>query len=499
MNKKNILVFMTDQQLGDTICENSVVFTPNLDRFRRRAMHFREAYTPSPHCCPSRATFFTGLMPSQHGVWHNVENNNAISRDLYDGTKLFPEDLRENGYHTFFSGKWHVSAFAGPEEHGFDEVLRYFTSNYGQMQKGYRIHDEDWEHFYSNPAMIDKEGDEKGFGQIIRPGYPKYIQFGIDSNPFGDGDTVDRAVEALDNYNDDEPFFMYVGTVGPHDPYTPPQEFLDMYKNVEMKLPDSFYQELEDVPAFYRRTKDMFSLTEEEHKESLRRYYAFCTYEDALFGKLLDAVERNGYTENTVILYISDHGDMAGAHGMWSKGVPCYRESYNICAMIGGTGIQAGVEEEAFVSLADFAPTILDLAEVPRTREFAGESLMPFLNGRRPKSWRTEMFTQTNGNEMYGIQRAVFNHKWKYVFNGFDYDILYDLEKDPAELHNIIGKEEVRPVIKEMFKKMWGFGKKVRDNCTCPYIMTSFAPYGPGILLEDEENIGDEKDGKKSM
>ena len=184
---------------------------------------------------------------------------------------------------------------------------------------------------------------------------------------------------------------------------------------------------------------------------------------------------------------------------MWSKGVPCYRESYNICAMIGGTGIQAGVEEEAFVSLADFAPTILDLAEVPRTREFAGESLMPFLNGRRPKSWRTEMFTQTNGNEMYGIQRAVFNHKWKYVFNGFDYDILYDLEKDPAELHNIIGKEEVRPVIKEMFKKMWGFGKKVRDNCTCPYIMTSFAPYGPGILLEDEENIGDEKDGKKSM
>ena len=381
--------------------EDSPVFTPSVDRFRRTAMHFAEAYTPSPHCCPSRATFFSGLMPSQHGVWHNVENNNAISRDLYEGVKLFPEDLKENGYHTFFSGKWHVSAFAGSEEHGFDEILRYFTSNYGQMERGYRIHSEDWDNFYSDSAAIDREGDEKEFGQIIRPGYPKYFQFGVDENPFGDRDSVDRAVEALGNY----------------------------------------------------------------------------------------------------------HGDLAGAHGMWSKGIPCYRESYNICAMIGGPGVHPGIEKNHFVSLADFAPTILELAGISEEREFAGCSLVPFLEGQIPEHWRAETYTQTNGNEMYGIQRAVFDHKWKYVFNGFDYDILYDLENDPQEMHNIIDKENSGKIVKEMCRKMWRFGKQVTDNCTCPYIMTSFAPYGPGIIFEDAEeerndsrqkNSG-EKNGKKSI
>ncbi len=492
MKKKNIIVFMTDQQLGDTICEDSAVITPNIDKFRKNAMHFREAYTASPHCCPSRATFFSGLMPSQHGVWHNVENNNAISRDLFDGVKLFPEDLKENGYRTFFSGKWHVSAFSGPEEHGFDEILRYFTSNYGQMRRGYEVHAEDWENFYSDSNTIDREGDKKAFGQIIRPGYPKYYQFGIEENPFGDSDSVEQAVKVIENYQSDDPFFLYVGTVGPHDPYTPPQEYLDMYRDVDIELPKSFYKELEDVPAFYKRTKEMFRLTEEEHKESLKRYYAFCTYEDALFGKILDAVKNKDFADDTVILYLSDHGDLAGAHGMWSKGIPCYRESYNICAMIGGAGILTGIEKEAFISLADFAPTILDLAGVTVDRKFAGVSVMPFLKGEKVKNWRTELYTQTNGNEMYGIQRAVFNHKWKYVFNGFDYDILYDLENDPEENHNIIHKEASKEIVKEMCLKLWKFGKKVTDNCTCPYIMTSFFPYGPGVLLEEKYDDGEE-------
>lgn len=499
MKKKNIIVFMTDQQIGDTICENSPVFTPNIDRFRKKARHFREAYTPSPHCCPSRATFFSGLMPSQHGVWHNVENNNAISRDLFEGIKLFPEDLKENGYHTYFSGKWHVSAFAGPEEHGFDEILRYFTSNYGQMERGHRVHAEDWDNFYSDSSTIDREGDTKQFGQIIRPGYPKYFQFGVDENPFGDTDSVERAVEVLENYNSDEPFFMYVGTVGPHDPYTPPREYLDMYKDVEIKLPDSFYEELHDVPAFYKRTKEMFNLTEEEHIESLRRYYAFCTYEDALFGKVLDSVERNGFENDTIIIYLSDHGDLAGAHGMWSKGIPCYRESYNICAMIGGPDVQPGIEEEAFVSLTDFAPTILELAGIKVEREFTGMSLVPFLNGHKPEKWRDELFTQTNGNEMYGIQRAVFNHKWKYVFNGFDYDILYNLENDPDENTNVIKEDGSKEIVKEMCKKLWEFGREVKDNCTCPYIMTSFFPYGPGIVFEDQHEGEGSPGDKKSL
>lgn len=94
------------------------------------------------------------------------------------------------------------------------------------------------------------------------------------------------------------------------------------------------------------------------------------------------------------------------------------------------------------------------------------------------------MHTQTNGNELYGIQRAVWNRKWKYVFNGFDYDELYDLEKDPLEMRNLIKEKAYEEVVEQMCGKMWEFARDTGDNCTCPYIMVSLAPYGPGIICE---------------
>ncbi|MCC8083611.1 MAG: DUF4976 domain-containing protein, partial [Clostridium sp.] len=101
--------------------------------------------------------------------------------------------------------------------------------------------------------------------------------------------------------------------------------------------------------------------------------------------------------------------------------------------------------------------------------------------------WRREIYTQTNGNELYGIQRAVWDQKWKYVFNGFDEDELYDLEQDPWELHNVINEKEHQGIVKSMCRKMWQFARTTKDACTCPYIMVSLAPYGPGIIWEDGE------------
>ena len=116
-----------------------------------------------------------------------------------------------------------------------------------------------------------------------------------------------------------------------------------------------------------------------------------------------------------------------------------------------------------------------------------GRSLVPLLKGEVVKSWREEIYTQTNGNEIYGIQRAVWNKKWKYVFSTFDYDELYDLENDPQELHNLISEgKPLPPVVKELNKKIWEFARNTGDNCTCPYIMVSLAPYGPGIVLEED-------------
>ncbi len=483
-NRPNILVFMTDQQNAATINPDHPAKTPNIEGFLKKAVHFTESYCPAPHCCPSRATFFTGLYPSQHGVWNNVEIDNALSRGVFDNIVMFPQELQKAGYNTYFSGKWHVSAYEGPLDRGFDVVLREYISNYGRIAKENLQKANDWEHVYSGKVKIDGPNESKDFGRIIKEGYPTYYQFGSAQNPFGDTDSVDLACGVIENYSDSRPFFMYVGATGPHDPYYPPQEFIDMYGLNDIHLPENFADEMEDKPELYRRTRERFALTQEEHLESIRRYLAFCSYEDSLFGKLLDAVNKKGIADHTIIIYLTDHGDYLGAHGLWAKGLPCFREAYNICAAIGGADIHGGGRNEELVSLADFAPTIMELAGIKSEVNYLGRSLAPLLYNQKAENWRTEIYTQTNGNELYGIQRAVWNKKWKYVYNGFAYDELYDLENDPLELKNLIHEKSLQPVVKEMCKKIWAFAKQTKDNCTCPYIMVSLAPYGPGIILE---------------
>ncbi|MGD1822226.1 MAG: sulfatase-like hydrolase/transferase [Pleomorphochaeta sp.] len=483
-NKKNILVFMTDQQNSETLKPESKAKTPNLDKFLKNSIKFNNCYTTSPHCCPSRAGFFSGLYPSEHNVWHNVEVDNAISRTLYDGVKLFPEILKEDGYKTYFAGKWHVSAYEGPKDRGFDEVLFEYTSNYGRFTEENKSRYKAWSEVYSHKENM-KLDESKDFGEIVRCGYPKYYQFGVDDNPFGDNTSTERACEVLDNYNSENPFFMYVGTTGPHDPYCPPQKFLDMYKDVEIELPPNFDDDMMDKPSLYRRTKECFKLTKEEHIESIRRYYAFVSYEDYLFGQIINKLEETNLLKDTYVLYLTDHGDYVGAHGLWSKGLPCFKEAYNIGVCLGGADINEHVENDDLLSICDFAPTILELTGNKDKLKTTGKSLVPIINNKKtPKDWREDLFTQTNGNEIYGIQRAVFNKKWKLVMNTFDYDELYDLEKDPLEMKNIIN-EAPKELIKSLYKKLWKFAKETKDNCTCPYITVSVPSYGPGIIYED--------------
>ena len=195
--------------------------------------------------------------------------------------------------------------------------------------------------------------------------------------------------------------------------------------------------------------------------------------------------------DNTVIIYVSDHGDYMGAHGLWAKGLPCFNEAYNVCAAIGGCLVNdPGRVIEDYMTLADFAPTILDIAGIPYTKKYTGKSLYPYILNEHPPNCQTEVYTQTNGNEVYGIQRAVWDKKWKYVYNTFDFDELYDLENDPHELKNLlygisdVVKSEYSEVVKQMCKKIWQFGYEHQDNIVNSYIFTAMAPYGPGIIFE---------------
>jgi arylsulfatase A-like enzyme len=476
MGKPNILIFMTDQQRGDTVLPGSPAQMPNVEAFREEGVLFSEAHCPSPHCCPSRATFFTGLQPSEHNVWHNVDVSNAISRGLAEEVVTWSEDLKAGGYRLYFTGKWHVSAVESPANRGWEPAGDSFPE-----RSGHRF---DWWKMYSN-LNERPDGYLRREGEIIRPGYPDYIHYGIHENPFGDLDVVRAAQKRIEELSDTaDPWVLYAGTLGPHDPYFVPQRFLDRYPLEQIELPVNFRDDFTHRPNLYDRTRRMFDqLSEEEHRQAIRHYLAFCSYEDWLFGELLTSLRESGQADNTLVIYLSDHGDYMGEHGLWCKGLPCFKGAYHIpCIMRWPAGIsQPGRSVENFIGLDDFAPTFLELAGIETDRRFSGRSLVPFLKNEDPGGWRNAYYTQSNGNELYGIQRSVTTTHFKLVYNGFDFDELYDLRDDPDEMNNVIDRPVNAPVVKELYRKLWTFAKENDDNCINPYIMVGLAEYGPAL------------------
>lgn len=488
MKRSNFLIFMTDHQRGDTVPPFIRAITPNLEEMYSESVSFTRTFCPSPHCCPSRASFFSGLYPSEHGVWNNVDVGNALSRGLFDGVRLWSEDLKAAGYGMYFSGKWHVSAEEGPCDRGF-ESLDNNSRLYSKTKNVPSTYE--WDVFYKGKD-INAGTEIRTESEIIRPGYPKYLQYGETDNPFNDTGTVGAAEVRLAALPDDKPWCLYVGTLGPHDPYFVPKQFLDMYNINDIKLPDNFYDDLSDKPYLYKRTQARYSqLSENEHRESIRHFLAFCTYEDYLFGRLMDTLKKRSDMDNTIVIYMSDHGDYMGEHGLWAKGLPCFRSAYYIPLLFKWPGQikDPGRSVDSLVSMTDLAPTILEMAGVKAGQAFSGKSLVPFLHGEKTEDWRQEIHTQSNGNEIYGIQRSVMTDEWKYVYNSFDCDELYNLKNDPLELHNLIfeeaGMEKHMKTVEEMCRKMWRFAHEHQDTCVNPYIMTALAPFGPGIIYTD--------------
>ena len=509
----NILVFMTDQQRACSVLPGHPykALTPCLDAFREEAITFPHAYGPSPHCCPARATFMTGLMPSQHGVWHNVTVGNAITRGLKPGVRPWSQDLRAGGYHLAFAGKWHVSNHQQPQDYGWEHLFpasMCHGAGLSPAQQERAARERDLKSFATAAPAAD--APERYPAEIVRAGWTRYAHYGTqqhpllaphfrdgeEDNPFGDRTVVDKAINYLDGARDHAPWCLFVGTLGPHDPYIPPQRFLDLYRDTEFPLPATFDDRMEDKPALYRRTRDRFDqLSPAEHQEAIRHYLAFCSYEDWLFGRVVEQLKAQGMYEDTLILYVSDHGDYLGDHGLWCKGLPAFLSAYHVPAIMKVPGGPQGVVRNEFVSLADFGPTFLDAAGLSSPTAFAGQSLLPLCADDTPAAWRDALFFQSNGNETYGIQRSVLTEKWRFVYNGFDYDELYDLEQDPEQITNLARDPAYRPVIQALYEKLWTFGLAHEDHLFNDYIMTALADYGPGMVLWDHKSCETVKNG----
>jgi len=476
MSKPNVLIFMTDHQRGDTVLPDHPSQTPNVDRLAEQGVTFTRAYCPSPHCCPSRATFHSGLYPSRHGVWNNVCNRQALSHGLSQGVRLWSEDLADTGYDLHFCGKWHVSVEELPSDRGWmDHAVSGAAGTH---------HGVDWDHYRRLAQTAQHQS--RGEGEILRPGYGDYVLYGVsgDTSASHDEIVIDEALRVLaDPERSTKPWGLYVGLIGPHDPYKVPQRFLDLYDIDDVHLPPSYLDDLADKPRVYQRMRRMMfdQLSEREVREGIRHFWAYCSYLDEMFGRVLDALEQTGQAENTLVLYCSDHGDYCGDHGLFCKGIPCFSGAYHVPAVVRWPrGVKRpGRCVDAFVSLADFAPTFIEAAGLSADRPFSGASLAPFLRDENPADWRAERHTQCNGVELYYTQRSVATDTLKYVFNGFDQDELYDLVDDPHEMTNRADDPAYATAKRDMVRRMWQFACNEDDSAINPYVTVGLAPYGP--------------------
>jgi len=481
---------MPDQMQADVTRPEHPCIMPNLKQFAKEGVTFTNAFCPTAHCCPARATFMTGLYPSRHGIYNNVSTPTAIHHGLNNNVKTFSEIMKNNGYKMSYTGKWHVSALENPSDRGWKELA--ITSSKESLNMNTI---EKWK---KEAQSAEKTGKRKR-GEIIRQGwgswqtYSSYKDTGLSGyEGTSDYNILQSGISELKKLaKDSTPWCLFIGVHAPHDEYEVPEKFINLYNTKNIPLPKSFKDKLEDKPRIYKRIRKIWDqLTIGETKEAIAHYWAYCTMVDDMFGKVIKTLDSTGVSENTVVLFLSDHGDYCGSHGLFCKGVPAFREAYNIpCIARYPKGIvKQGRTVNEFITLADFMPTFLEFAGIKTKIQFSGKSIMPFLKNRKVKNWRKTCFTQFNGVEMYYTQRVTITNNYKYVYNGFDEDELYDLKKDPFEMTNIINNPLYKNMLSDLVKKMWLFAAKEKDeNIFNDYITVALAPQGPKNALRNQK------------
>jgi len=478
----NVLIVMTDQQRGDLAMPEHPAYPANLRGFAEQGVRFSNCWCPSPHCCPSRASFFTGLYPSRHGIWNNVNIEQALSTSLASNVRLWSEDLKEAGYELFYTGKWHVTKMETPADRGWTELpgINALPSNNNRTE---------WSSY--EPLSKEQPGAGRERGQILRPGWPSIQTYGTrdEKETTSDDATLEAALNCLEQRRCEtqSPWCLYTGFNAPHDPYFARQKFIDLVPE-DPPLPPSFHDTLDGRPGIYRRLREQVfgQLSEAEWKELIRHYWASCLQVDDAFGQILAKLDEIGQSDNTLVLFCSDHGDYLGDHGLLCKGIPCFSSAYHVPAIMRWpAGIaDPGRSVDAFVNLTDIAPTLLEVAGISPTRDFSGRSLKPFLDNQPPPAdWRDATHTQCNGVELYYTQRSVRTADWSYVYNGFDLDELYDLKADPHEMENLAAHPDYKHVLEEMCTRMWRFAREEEDEIINPYWTVGLAPVGPAAAF----------------
>ena len=422
MTRPNILILMVDQLNGTFFPDGPAewLHTPNLRKLAARSARFANAYTASPLCAPGRAAFMSGQLPSQNGVYDNAaEFSSAIP--------TFAHHLRRAGYQTCLSGKMH---FVGPDQlHGFEERLTtdIYPPDFGwtpdYRKPGERI---DW--WYHNMGSVTGAGVAEITNQLE---YDDEVAYNARARIY------DYARGA-----DERPWALTVSFTHPHDPYVARRKYWDLYEECGHLAPTVPPIPYEDHDPHSQRIFDAndwrnFELTDDMVARSRRAYFANISYIDDKIGEIMEALETTRQAENTIILFVSDHGDMLGERGLWFK-MSFFEGSARVPMMIAAPQVPAG-RIDTPVSNIDVCPTLCDLAGIDISEIMpwtTGESLVPLANGT-PRTSPVAM--EYAAEASYAPMVALLQGRWKYTRCSLDPDQLFDLEADPHELVNLAG------------------------------------------------------------
>ena len=368
---------------------NEVVQTPVLEEFAARSTQFNQAYSSVPLCTPYRACLFTGLYPSQNGV-----KTNGVR--LPDELPTVAQHLSDAGYDTRYIGKWHL----GGAPHGNRWVP---PDNRGGFQHfiGWESH-----HANHNKGLIWYDDPDQAIG--LR---------GHETD--GLTDIVCEELEKVAGQNDSEPFFMTVAYQAPHPPCSPPQEFKDLYDSSVLSSGRNT-----DSEAWFKNIGWVADYGIEEFR---RLYFGEITQMDAAFGRILESLKQTGLDEDTVVIFTSDHGEMAGCHGLFGKNV-MFDESVRVPLLIHVPG-QTPHTTDSPASTVDLHATLLDLAGVSSVPS-EGRSLLPAL---RQENDPHDIFIEGTKEDciIRGSLKVVMPRDQTEVSQCFE------LALDPYELKNL--------------------------------------------------------------
>jgi choline-sulfatase len=433
----DILIIMADQMVPSALpfYGNPVVRTPAMSSLAESGVVFDAAYTASPLCSPGRASFMTGLLPSRTRVYDNAA-------EFTSETPTFAHYLRNAGYRTVLSGKMH---FCGPDQlHGFEERLTtdIYPADYGWTP--------DWDRPHERPSWYHDMSSVVDAGPCLRSNqldFDEEVAFAAQRSLFGHISS-----------GDGRPFCYVVSFSHPHDPFTIPRKWWDLYRDEDIPMPAVGADE-GSLHPHERRLREVCAMngveiTEEHVRAARRAYYGAISYVDDHISALLDVLRDTGRLDDTIVIVTSDHGEMLGERGAWYK-MSFYEGAARVPLIVRAPARFPPGRVPAAVSTMDLPPTLVALAGGGETAGVVGPvdggSLLAHLSGAPD---RDEAVAEYLAEGAVAPIVMIRRGRHKFIHSAADPDQLFDLMSDPHEQANLAGDPASAGLVREFRREV---------------------------------------------